>query len=426
MAEVISRTALSASAYPMDTYSQSRYGQTDAIKQIEEARMRRQMKFPSLVGYSDFSSFRNPQKPSDVAFKRWNEKGDHSAPGPSRACDNIIDPVSGFVSAAGDVERKTGETHIPSMVDFNLTPQSNTPQSIHSVRLHCKSAPPDLRRLSEKDSGSPYKWNSRKMLDASIRAGLGGWTSDYPDQKTGATIQSGLRNSAEDTEKLLRDKLAHKYIYTPTTQRAYEEVPWDDTLKPMRWAPITTLEEKPDQVSYVFNRNRYDPAHSEWQQAAPSWERAQSRRTTYKTNAPVPGTVFCSPCPRGGQIPLYGGCIGARNIEEIDNAGNTFTPLTMKRVEIPRPTETAHRPNIPGYAGCTLYRSEYNQSYCEDKPERPTTTATCYRTMPVTPNNSEYRRNGSMSRLVTTVPPCNPYTQKDRADVVLQPHYSGN
>ncbi len=35
------------------------------------------------------------------------------------------------------------------------------------------------------------------------------------------------------------------------------------------------------------------------------------------------------------------GSIGAVNITEVDNAKEAFSPLTVKRVPIPRPTDTA-------------------------------------------------------------------------------------
>ena len=38
---------------------------------------------------------------------------------------------------------------------------------------------------------------------------------------------------------------------------------------------------------------------------------------------------------------LHSGSIGAENLEEVDNAQEPFNPFTVKRVPIPRPSETA-------------------------------------------------------------------------------------
>ena len=54
-------------------------------------------------------------------------------------------------------------TKIPMYSFPNGRPQSCNPHNIHSVRLGCMSAPPDTRRLSERDPGFSYLWNSRKL-----------------------------------------------------------------------------------------------------------------------------------------------------------------------------------------------------------------------------------------------------------------------
>ncbi len=133
----------------------------------------RLVNFPSLSGRRDVDSFKDPQNPTDTGFKKWNDAGDYRAMAPYRGCDSHIDPISGFVSAAGDVERNTGHTKIPSLVQLNDTPQSVVPQNINSVRLST-SAPPELQRSSERDPGLPFQWNTSKIQDSSLRAKLGG------------------------------------------------------------------------------------------------------------------------------------------------------------------------------------------------------------------------------------------------------------
>ena len=36
-------------------------------------------------------------------------------------------------------------------------------------------------------------------------------------------------------------------------------------LKPKRWAPVSTLEQKPDMISQRFQWRRYEPHADEWQ-----------------------------------------------------------------------------------------------------------------------------------------------------------------
>ena len=53
--------------------------------------------------------------------------------------------------------------------------------------------------------------------------------------------------------------------------RAYEEVPWDNMARPRQWSHPTTLEEKPDMISQVFTKKRYEPAAKEWQVSLCEW-----------------------------------------------------------------------------------------------------------------------------------------------------------
>lgn len=110
----------------------------------------------------------------------WNDEGDHSAYAPHRCFDNIIDPVSGFVSVGGDVDRHTGHERIRSMVQLNRTPQSADPKEKNSIRVNDPAAPPELRRENTWAPGEPTKWNSRKVSDGWIRSQLGGQSFSFP------------------------------------------------------------------------------------------------------------------------------------------------------------------------------------------------------------------------------------------------------
>lgn len=152
----------------------------NAVQQIEVHRRHRHMKFPTLSGRRDFDSFQKDLL-KNISYKKWNDEGDHRAPAPYRDYDNIVDPVSGFVSAGGDVDRNTGHKKIRSMVQLTNTPHSEAPQSKNSDRKNDNEAPPQLRRSNTYEPGAPSLWNSRKISDYWIRGKLGGrdWNELY-------------------------------------------------------------------------------------------------------------------------------------------------------------------------------------------------------------------------------------------------------
>ena len=82
--------------------------------------------------------------------------------------------MSGFVSVAGDTDRRTGRTHLGTMVTLNHTPNTRTPQELHSIRLGRVGAPEITRRDHERAPGSPSPWGGRKILDVALRADMGG------------------------------------------------------------------------------------------------------------------------------------------------------------------------------------------------------------------------------------------------------------
>jgi len=144
----------------------------NAVQQIEKNRRSRHMKFPTLTGRGDVDSFQSTL--ANNGYKKWNDEGDHRANAPFRDYDNIVDPVSGFVSAGGDVDRNTGHKKIKSLVQLSETPQAHPPQSRHSDRKKENKAPPELRRSNTYEPGAPSHWNSRSVSDIWIRSQLGG------------------------------------------------------------------------------------------------------------------------------------------------------------------------------------------------------------------------------------------------------------
>ncbi|XP_052795757.1 spermatogenesis-associated protein 48-like [Mya arenaria] len=393
-----------------------------AVNQIEEKRRIRHMKFPSLRGRCDVDSFQADLK--NPGYKQWNDNGDFRAEAPYRDYDNIVDPVSGFVSAGGDVDRNTGHQKIKSLVQLNTTPQASVPKSRDSDRKSERAAPPELRRSETWEPGAPSKWNSRKTSDIWIRSQLGGWTSAHDTRKPPPEVQDMRRAKSMFVQKPPseqsregRDHLAMQYQYSTSTQKSFEEVPWDVMLPPKQWAPTSTLEQRPDMISQTYTLHRYDPAANEWQNAGRSWDRFQKRNAYYKS-API---VFCSQPPRKQHIPGYGGAVGAENLDELDNADIKFQPFSVKRVNIPRYSDTSHKPNIPGYQGCTLYRGQYAPAHSHPAPPNSqATTQLVHKEKPVdSATLASHKRESKMSKMVTLVPPCNPFNQINKLEEVI-------
>ncbi|XP_013396416.1 spermatogenesis-associated protein 48 [Lingula anatina] len=402
-------------------YSDANAG-PNSVRQIEERRKIRQTKFPSVVGRNDVDSFKELPHMGASGFKKWNDEGDHRPEAPFRLFDNIVDPVSGFVSVGGDVDRTTGRHKIPQLGGLELTPQTMVPQFVNSVRANCPTAPLETRRLTQSDPGPPSAWNSRKLIDDSIKSHLGGWTSnrdtrENADGKVEGTISQWMNYSCFRPEKNLRDKLALKYMFTSSTERGYGDVPWDTILPPKQNAATKTHEERPDMISQKWTIKRYDPAAEEWQAVGRSWDWFQTRKSQWY-HGPN-GVVFCSPCPRQQQIPLYGGCIGGENLDEIDNRQVPFQPMTVKRNPQPWVSETAHRPNIPKYDGCTLYERIREPAHSGQLPPEQQTTRRVHRYIPIPQNFSEFKRDSQLSKMVTTVPPHNPFNLVNKEQIKL-------
>ncbi|KAL8620642.1 hypothetical protein ACOMHN_029532 [Nucella lapillus] len=177
-------------------------------------------------------------------------------------------------------------------------------------------------------------------------------------------------------------------------------------------------------ISHRWSNKKYDSAAQEWQ-----------RRHGYYKNQSI---NFSSACPRVQQIPLYGGSIGAENLEEMENAQERFKPLTVKRVPIPRPSETAYRPNIPGYKGCTLWQGTCAPANAHAAPGPPSQSTTAlthncdadnmfdfffsflfFKPMSLPQESRGMKRGAEMSRMITLVPPCNPFNSLEKEEVIV-------
>ncbi|XP_029445612.1 spermatogenesis-associated protein 48 isoform X2 [Rhinatrema bivittatum] len=204
-----------------------------------------------------------------------------------------------------------------------------------------------------------HHWNSKAISDAARRAQLGGWTSQVKVIPTVVTrgpkcnltqtfafkVDPTLQHLDDAVSAHWRDEIARKHMYTTSSQRTYEDISWDTKLPPKISPPETTLEKMADPVSRHFTWKRYKMEPAVWQAVGGIWDRFQTR-PFHSGGRPI---TFVSPSPRICQIPLYSGCIGGENLEDMDNSSANFIPFTILRTPQPRPT--THNGNIPGYTG---------------------------------------------------------------------------
>ncbi|XP_071812440.1 protein SPMIP7-like [Apostichopus japonicus] len=398
----------------------------------------RQMKLPKSRGRFDVDSFQDPQ---NRGFVKYN--GDTLAPGRDNV--PIIDPTSGLVSVGGDVDRNTGVKMIPNLQQADSTPNIVTPYNPRPIttlehrergyigrlngspltqnarpRLLSSSLPaslPDPQLEKTTMSNELGTWNSRLISDALLRAKLGGWTSQQDPRvvkhergKLNQRLESRqVKGTADAIDKVpdWKEKAALRYVYTSSTQRSYEDIDWDMKLPPKVLPPATTLERQADPVSHRYTDNkRYDPRAHYWQSLGRSWDSFQPRDGFHITG-PI---AFCSVNRRNDQIPCYDGFVGG--IGERDHPQRIFLPSTVLRTSIPKYTDTAHRPNIPGYTGCTQVESNLPANVNVPVPA-PQTTARTHRYFPLLPEGSPHKRTSQMSKMITLVPPCNPFNKVD-------------
>ncbi|MEQ2246533.1 hypothetical protein ILYODFUR_000331 [Ilyodon furcidens] len=201
-----------------------------------------------------------------------------------------------------------------------------------------------------------------------------------------------LETSSSDQSLWSVDSAAvHRYIYTSATQRSYEEVNWSFKFPGYLNAADVTLERLADPVSDRASARRYNSRPQLWQSVGAEWNRRQLRS---RNDAKKP-ISFCSRYARSGQIPSFTGIIGSENMDNIDNLDEDFQPLTVKRSIIPSYTLTANRTTIPGYTGKGVYASPAAPPAANDT----TVSGVTRRSVRAAP----------LSRMVTTVTPCNPY-----------------
>nr|CAB3266519.1 uncharacterized protein C7orf72-like [Phallusia mammillata] len=384
-------------------------------EEIEFHRSLRHTKFPTIKGPEgnyDYPSFQGRLKDSP-AFIKWNIHAQAPHMGyslaPHRDNHPIVDPASGFVSTGADEDLVTGVKKLASMVQTSDKVQLGTPTTKPPDSGRPQTPPKAPWTQEMKSDEREAKWSARKVSDTVLRSQCGGWTS--PSKvipKQGNDHENLLVGTFTFKPGNWRDEAAKKYMFTSMQQQNFDMVDWDSRL-PAKLKPCeSTLEKTPDPISQRLTTwpKRYEAVSNVCQTLGRSWDWFQMRDKCHG-NRPY---SYTSHFRKSGHIPNYEGSIGAYNFEAKDHPYEEYRPLTALRTPKPRYTDTARRPNIPGYKGSAHWTGIHSAHSVYPAPQPPS-TAYVHRRLPTPPNTSPFAKRGPMSRMVTTVPPKNPFNQ---------------
>lgn len=391
------------------------------MRETELRRALRHTKFPTIRGPEgnyDFPSFQARYKNSP-AFIKWNVNSVPPHHGyslaPHRDNHPILDPSSGFVSSGADVDLQTNVKSIPSLAPESDKVQLGTPSTKppNSNRPQTPPHGPWTEEVDEDDVEG--KWNSRKISDIALRTTHAGLPTERVIPKKSIDANENLEvGTFKFVPGNWRDDVAKKFMYSSVTQNNYGAVDWDKKLARKLKPCQTTLEKRADPITQqlVSWPMRYEPKADIYQRLGPSWDRYQTRD---KGHGKRPYD-FKSHYRRSDQIPGYEGSIGAYNFEDRDNPHETYRPFTTLRVEKPRPSDSSGRINIPGYTGCVHWTHTHSANRLNPIHSR-SVSASVFREVSQLPPTSRWNRQGPMSKMVTTVPPQNPFN-KTESDIV--------
>ncbi|XP_047418106.1 spermatogenesis-associated protein 48 [Sciurus carolinensis] len=336
----------------------------------------------------------------------------------------LCDPCSGFMSPGGDADLKPGIGRtIPNLVDFSdVKPQ-------HRIPRPDPGFPTTIKRqtiLSEELQQS-RKWNSRQVPDVSIRAKLGGWTSQLkvtPLQPLHERCSvNHIYTFDEDAtctkngEALVQPNKKYNVknsFYKSSTQKAYEVVPWDKMLPPKLDPEETTVEKAADLISQCFTLKRYERVPAITQMVGGLWDRFQTRSFL----APVKPVNFVSPSSRSKYIPLYTGHVQTTNADDVDNPFGDIRSLSKPRCSRILYTNTSHAANIPGYTGKVHFTATHPAN-SNIPSTTPSPDSELHRVLRKEMGVDLFRRQSPFSRMVTTVKPYNPFNKIEKKIIDL-------
>ncbi|KAM6375908.1 protein SPMIP7 [Alca torda] len=380
----------------------------------------------------DFASFEEKNSNSFLKFNPFTPPVGPNYPlFPHRDDVPLADPCSGFVSpgADADLQPNIGRA-IESLVDYSdVKPHQRIPitekrgQTAHRRQM-----------ILLEETNQNRRWNSRAVSAASVRARLRVfWRTSEFDRATifvpgnlvtkpsypvcnyysvwlktemGMGIVERTRESSDPSARW-REEKARDYFYKSATQKAYEEVPWDNILPSKVQPPESTVEVLADPVSQCFTKRRYNPEPEISQVVGVLWDRFQTRSFT----SPQRPVNFVSRSSRTCHIPLYTGCVGAVNFEDIDNADVDLIPLNHVRTSKPRYTSTARTSNIPGYTG-KVHWSATHPANSNLPSTTPSIIARLHGYIAKHGSSSQYNHQGPLSQVVTPVSPQNSFKRE--------------
>ncbi|NXF44561.1 SPT48 protein, partial [Oceanites oceanicus] len=367
-----------------------------------------------------FASFEEKNSNSFLQFNPFTSPAEPNYPlFPHQDVVSLVDPCSAFVSPGADayLQPNVGRA-IEFLVDYSDW-KPHQPLLITGKR----SQPAHRRQMILEETSQDRRWNSRAVSAASVRAQLRGKTNylkvapALPDQNQifAFCMDPNLKASeSSDPSARWREEKARDYFYKSNTQKAYEEVPWDNILPSKIQLPESTVKVLADPVSQCFTKRRYNPEPEISQVVGVFWDRFQTRSFT----SPQRPVDFVSRSSRTCHIPLYTGCVGAVNFEDIDNADVDLIPLNHVRTSKPRYTNTAHTPNIPGYTG-KVHWSATHPANSNLPSTTPSIIAQMHGYIAKHGSSSQYNHQGPFSQMVTPVSPQNSFNKRERETITV-------
>ncbi|KFO33030.1 spermatogenesis-associated protein 48 [Fukomys damarensis] len=397
----------------------------------------RKMNMPFVKGLEDRHNYGRFEKKGNPAFLKFHPYppsvlpdyhlhypypppfGPNYALFPLRDDVPLEDPCARFVSPGGDADLKPGTGRaIPNLVDFSdVKPQHRVPRPDTGFQSTIKR-----QTILAQELQQDRRWNSRKVPDISIRARLGGWTSPVkvtpskshhgwsPISHTGAFQEEDTcTGDGEPHVEPNKEYDAKDSFYKSCTQKAYEAVPWDKMLPPKLCPEETTVEKAADLVSQSCTLKRYESAPAITQMVGGLWDRFQTRPLL----VPSKPISFVSSSSRSKYIPLYTGHVPAPDADALDDPCADATSLARPRLSKPLCTNTSRTANIPGYTG-KVHFTAMHPANSHIPSTTPSPDSKLHSTLRKAMGVDLFRRQGPLSRMVTTVKPCNPFNRQER------------
>ncbi|NXU48897.1 SPT48 protein, partial [Turnix velox] len=250
----------------------------------------KKMCMPVVRGPERKHNFPSFEEKSGSSFLKFNPLTPPEGPNfplfPHRDDVPLLDPCSGLMSpgADADLQPNIGRA-IENLVDYSdVKPHQRIPIAGKRDRT-------DHRRqmILLEEIRPNRRWNSRALSRASVKTHL-------KDCRMPVDVASALlhQNStfafymnpslkaseSSDPSANWREGKAWEYVYKSSTQKAYEEVPWDNILRPKVQPPESTVEVMADPVSQCFTEKRYNLTPEMSQVVGLFWDRCQTRHFT--------------------------------------------------------------------------------------------------------------------------------------------------